>query len=152
VPTALDRIVQRALSKDPVSRFRAADQLGRILIAYKEEGQEATSGLQPVNNILASISSTPAPPGVDTPSGAAPGYNPGTEPTLAPNASQPVYMDDSRRNYPMPPEPAIMHSRGYRAPEPEAVDVVTLLLAIIALVAVLGVVILWIFVWQAYSG
>ncbi len=44
-----------------------------------------------------------------------------------------------------------MRSRGYRPPEPQSADVVTLVLAFVALLAMLGVVILWVFVWQAYS-
>ncbi len=49
VPTSLDRIVQKALSKDPSARYRTADQLGRILIAYKEQGQEVTANVAIAN-------------------------------------------------------------------------------------------------------
>lgn len=161
VPTSLDRIVQKALAKDPSMRYRTADQLGRILIAYKEQGQEATSGVKPVSN-PAPAAAAPVASNVTQP-----GFNPRYEvtgPTLAPNAPMPPvygqgvnapnygYGESSSQLYPVPPEPEIMRSRGYRVAEPPSLDVVTLVLAMIALMAMVGVVILWIFVWQAYSG
>ena len=42
VPTALDDIVRKVLSKEPSLRYRTADQLGRILIGYRQQGQHET--------------------------------------------------------------------------------------------------------------
>jgi hypothetical protein len=45
-----------------------------------------------------------------------------------------------------------MRDSGYFTPvDPPTLDVVTILLAFIALLAVLGMVILWVFVFQAYT-
>lgn len=163
VPTSLDHIVQRVLAKDPRQRFSKAEQLGRVLEAYRNQGHEATSGMVSVQ----------VPPPEPVP--AAQPQNPATaversgntEPTLPPSAAVgPVFPQQqpppavyprpdygSSDSYPyMPPEPAIMRSTGYRrTQEPNSLDVVTLILALVALLAMIGVVILWIFVWQAYS-
>jgi serine/threonine-protein kinase len=145
VPTSLDRIVQKALSKDPSARYRTADQLGRILIAYKEQGQEVTANVL-VGNAAADQGQNPVAASMGAP----------TEPSISPNllTAPPTYVESYYQgdtNFDLPPQPEVMRSRGYRPPEPQSADVVTLVLAFVALLAMLGVVILWIFVWQAYS-
>lgn len=42
LPQELDRILQKVLSKEPSARYRTADQLGRILQKYREAGQQPT--------------------------------------------------------------------------------------------------------------
>ncbi len=42
VPRALDEIVLKVLSKEPAARYRTADQVGRILMAYRESSLMAT--------------------------------------------------------------------------------------------------------------
>lgn len=42
VPVHLDRILQKVLSKEPSSRYRTAEQLGRILASYRRRGQLTT--------------------------------------------------------------------------------------------------------------
>jgi serine/threonine protein kinase len=44
LPEALERVVHKVLAKEPSARYRTADQLGRILISYRERGLELTSG------------------------------------------------------------------------------------------------------------
>jgi serine/threonine-protein kinase len=46
LPEALERVVHKVLAKEPSARYRTADQLGRILISYRERGLEMT-GAQP---------------------------------------------------------------------------------------------------------
>jgi hypothetical protein len=48
--------------------------------------------------------------------------------------------------------PEAIRSRGYRREEPQGLDMVTLILAFVALIAVIGVVVLWIFVFNAWLG
>ncbi len=42
VPDSLAKIVYKTMSKDPVARYRMADQLGHILISYRDRGRENT--------------------------------------------------------------------------------------------------------------
>jgi len=42
VPQALEIIVHKVLAKEPSARYRTADQLGRILISYREQGEGIT--------------------------------------------------------------------------------------------------------------
>ena len=179
IPTDLERIILKALSKDPNARHRSADVLGRILIAYKEKGQDptddqdlpsssapqtqeriiaptaqhqqadsikpdlATAANRPVNQMAGSA--TPQVSGVPYTGSEAVTYTgPAPTPAYDGGVQAPHYQDD----YPDPPD--FMSSRGYRAYEPDAIDWVTIVLAFVALLAVIGVVIMWIFVWQAY--
>jgi serine/threonine protein kinase len=45
VPETLELIVHKVLAKEPAARYRTADHLGRILIAYRQQG-EAWTGAQ----------------------------------------------------------------------------------------------------------
>ncbi|MBP7690833.1 MAG: serine/threonine protein kinase [Anaerolineales bacterium] len=42
VSETLERIVHKVLAKEPAARYRTADQLGRILISYRQQGDELT--------------------------------------------------------------------------------------------------------------
>ncbi|MHB8626220.1 MAG: protein kinase domain-containing protein [Aggregatilineales bacterium] len=42
VPVHLDRIVYKVMAKNPNDRYATADQLGRILIGYKQQGSDQT--------------------------------------------------------------------------------------------------------------
>lgn len=178
VPPQLDNIVQRALSKDPITRYRTADQLGRILIAYKEQGmgegakskavfqnfsipeqtpsQGEAAVVPPIPAVSQSRQSSEVnggwsgQPQYSDPLGI--GTSPAPPPPPAPEAVG-YEMPPPIYNYEEAPQPpTTMYSRGYRQQEAQAVDMVTLVLAVIALIAVLGVVILWIFVFNAYYG
>lgn len=46
VPENLARIVQKVMSKEPTSRYRTADQLGHILISYRDRGRQNTIPVQ----------------------------------------------------------------------------------------------------------
>ncbi|MBN1565883.1 MAG: protein kinase [Anaerolineae bacterium] len=50
VPVHLDRILQKVMSKEPASRYRTADQLGRILISYRRQGQLTTDQVPEVEH------------------------------------------------------------------------------------------------------
>lgn len=45
VPDTLELIVHKVLAKEPSARYRTADQLGRILISYRQEGEGHTGPL-----------------------------------------------------------------------------------------------------------
>jgi serine/threonine-protein kinase len=185
VPTSLDRIVQKVLSKEPSARYRTADQLGRILIAYKEQGREPTAGV-----------SAPSPPGAPAESEASTNRNPSIPAPYAPPLSIPSSSDSTvarpsaAQHGPaaqtMRPEQRGAYDRGYSpsAPAPYQAsledpnyypsdsqsidsqydydaydyveelpfDWVSVVLGFIALLAVCGVVFLWIVVINAYFG
>ncbi len=42
VPEALSRVVYKVMSKEPDQRYRRADQLGQILVSYRQRGQQST--------------------------------------------------------------------------------------------------------------
>jgi serine/threonine-protein kinase len=42
LPVELDRVIRKVLSKEPSTRYRTADQLGRILERYRQQGQQPT--------------------------------------------------------------------------------------------------------------
>jgi serine/threonine-protein kinase len=180
IPTDLERIILKALAKDPNARHRSADVLGRILIAYKEKGHDptddqnsptsgvpqtqeritaptaqhqqqvvpdlATAANRPVNQMAGSQVQASDVPYTGPEAATYAGPTPMPAPAYDRGVQAPYYQED----YPDPPD--FMSSRGYRAYEPDAIDWVTIVLAFVALIAVLGVVIMWIFVWQAYFG
>jgi len=153
----LDRIVQKVLSKEPNARYAQADQLGRILINYRDQGLSKTSG-QPVVPAAPSPS-TPrnAEPAVKSPF-ASPDSPQYTEPKPPPDlshAAQTLPGSNQVLEATAPGQytrPEYMRDSGYFTPvDPPGLDVVTILLAFIAMLAVLGMVILWVFVFQAYT-
>lgn len=216
VPSNLDWVINKVMSKDPSARYRTADQLGRILISYQKQLQEAAAptpastplptapplgpavtqqpGLPqgapppvapsgssgPVVNPLtarppggaASSTAQPVftPPPVVTPP---PPYQPrpagggstpaepmrpvtGTGP-YAPRA--PVSTQPPLASSVPPPSPleSTGGSYGYTPnyplqPLPQRIDPVTIVLGIIALLAVLGLIVLWLIVWSAYTA
>lgn len=175
VPVHLDRILQKVMAKEPASRYRTADQLGRILISYRRQGQVTTDQVaevpedEPRPDMAATLPPTGetsyAPPPSYPP--AAPAYQPPRPPD--PRAEAPTYLYD-RPPYnspatvpamqpvvqapyqpPRPPDP-MLQSR-YRAAEPpQQLDLVTLVLAFIAFIAVVLLIPLWIAVYQAWVG
>jgi serine/threonine-protein kinase len=82
VPETLARIVAKVMSKEPAARYRMADQLGHVLIGYRDQGRQQTTAA-PL------VSPTPPPPLGTTPG--APTM-PGTQavPSSPQPSSQPV--------------------------------------------------------------
>jgi serine/threonine-protein kinase len=48
LPETLERIIHKILAKEPAARYRTADQLGRILISYRERGESLTAAQPPL--------------------------------------------------------------------------------------------------------
>ena len=206
VPVHLDRIVYKVMSKNPNDRYATADQLGRVLIGYKQQGTDQTINQpqvpagQPNPPVVirtappvvpVSPSSRPQ-PGQPIPS--AQGYTPppspaAPAPNYAPQGGPPAY------NYPPPAnstQPATYQpptyqppnayapsgyagnqpgaiGQGYQPPAapapnyqpplpnyglgaaPPVFDLVTIALGVIAVLAVLGLIPLWLAVLSAYS-
>jgi serine/threonine protein kinase len=175
VPVHLDRILQKVMSKEPASRYRTADQLGRILISYRRQGQVTTDQVPEVSNGETPIE-TPEPYQPATAVYAPPPYAQDRAPGLAvpavpdpraeaaPNVySQAPYNPSpatlpgtpavaSQYHQPLRPPDSMIQSR-YRAAEPPPqLDLVTLVLAFLAFIAVMLLIPLWIAVYQAWAG
>jgi serine/threonine-protein kinase len=133
VPQALEIIVHKVLAKEPSARYRTADQLGRILISYREQG-EGITGTQ---------ASAAPPPRVASPTEIPAAHRPqrtrfeAEEPATVPGdlpADEPLRGD------------------AYSAEEEEpGFDWVALALGFVAFVAVAGLIPLWIWVIQVYT-
>ncbi|MCL4236835.1 MAG: protein kinase [Anaerolineae bacterium] len=179
VPEHLDRILLKVLAKEPTSRYRTADQFGRILVSYRRRGQVTTDVVPEVST------ETPFPDTAATvpPSGPLPPVQGGDQalslepaipqpmpaPAGSPRSEVPTYIYSepayrspataqgmaavSRPAYapPQPPDPMIQ-SRYRAVEEPPQLDLVTLVLAFIALMAVMLLIPLWIAVYQAWAG
>jgi len=197
VPVHLDRIVYKVMAKKPNDRYATADQLGRVLIGYKQQGSEQTINqpqvpaagapspqsavVKPAPSLAPVIPVQPAPsrpqPGQPipptpnyAPQAGAPAYFPSPAPTsqTQPATYQPpanAYSGVSGyasaghvqgaigSSYQPPPVPA----PNYQAPPPNygfaprVFDLVTIALAVIAALAVLGLFPLGLAVISAYS-
>jgi serine/threonine-protein kinase len=137
VPQQLDQILQKVLAKEPAARYRTADQLGRILSAYRDSGLQATTTVSlldletPLFEQPTSIYQRPAAPSAPT------GAN---EMAVHPTYGGPVYIGDG-----------IASDTTQRTPA-AARDWVAVVLGILAVVALLGLIPLWYFVYLAYQG
>lgn len=182
VPVHLDRILQKVLSKEPASRYRTADQLGRILISYRRQGQITTDQVpqvandEPHSDMAPTVPPTSSPVHVGSSYDYAGGYS-STPPTVgtppAPYASEaatnvytnhysnsrattpgmPAVTAPQQRYQPPPRAPEVMIQSRYRAAEPpQQLDLVTLVLAFLAFIAVILLIPLWIAVYQAWLG
>jgi eukaryotic-like serine/threonine-protein kinase len=168
IPEQLDRIVQKVLSKEPGARYRVADQLGRILTSYRDQGLGKTNNHNFVvqkpeleATAIPAVSPPPqsgprspfAPPGsaqhVPFQSVAQTQQNPmsSSPPTMP--AGQPYVYDPNAAGYTRPDYS--LRETGYYTPiDPPGLDMVTVLLGLIAFIAVIGMILLWFFVFQAY--
>ncbi len=121
VPDTLELIVHKVLAKEPSARYRTADQLGRILISYRQEGEGHTGPLS---------ASTP-------PAGVPASQRPAVAATVAATprpAAQPIAADALAD--PHPPE--------------ESIDWIALGLGFLAFIMVAGLIPLWAWVYQMW--
>lgn len=135
VPETLERIVHKVLAKEPSARYRTADQLGRILISFRQQGDALVLG----------SGSTPA---EAQPRAAIPAT--ASAPTAAPlprrtNAGTPAY--------PPPPAPVVTAGPVAEALEEseEGLDWIAVGLGFLAVLAVVGLIPLYILVYLAYA-
>lgn len=124
----LEGIVMRALAKDPAQRYRDADQFARALSAYALQSEEHTL----VN--LPPVAPPPAPP-------------------PAPVAQRPVSQPAAGTPGASNPTPTITASAAppLATPVQTGPDVLLWLLAAIAFLCVLGLIPLYVLVYQAYQ-
>lgn len=180
IAEALASIVYKVMSKEPASRYRMADQLGNILVSYRDRNRQSSSvsipAAPPRNNAptLQNQSPVPQPP--------APVWQPAQPQSVVPpppgyvrndpNATQQYGLaPDAPNAYGAPAAPApfvpnapserlaqsgFYNSQQYYSQEvestPSALDIVTIALAILAFFAVACLIPLYIAVFQARFG
>lgn len=160
VPLQLESIVRRALAKDPAQRYRDADQLARVLVAYLQQGEEQTLG-QPT---YPTLSSRPVAPSQSQPRA------PALSPPLSqgqPRAGRPVTPGGMSASQGISRSAAAYPATGSTLPDatsfsgpaaptapPRAeggTDLLVWLLGAVAVLCVLGLIPLYAFVIRAYS-
>jgi eukaryotic-like serine/threonine-protein kinase len=170
VPANVDWIVSKVMSKEPSARYRTADQLGRILISYQKQLENPASPA-PVEPAVsqASVTVPPAQPAVTYQSSYTP---PPQQPqqfyTSAPRPvsgntpaepARPVTGQSGNYAYPSDATGGASGTGGMRAnapnyqyaSAPSHINMATIVLGCLAFLAVLGLIALWLVVWNAYT-
>lgn len=135
VPAQLEQIINKVLSKEPAGRYRTADQLGRILETYQSSSLQTTGPIAPVQVEADSTQPTPV---VTTPINA--------RPTEMYERPQPTPHPQRVPTAELKTEPPGV----LRIPledESRQTDWPIILLALAAIVSLLGLIPLWIAVY-----
>ena len=134
LPETLERVVHKVLAKEPSARYRTADQLGRILISYRERGLETTGGQPPAETPVHGAPPLPGlPPAPEILPEAPTAYR---QPSRSQAAGVTVRSGDDLP----PPE----------YPQDEGLDWVAVALGFLAFVSVAGLIPFWAYVASVY--
>jgi serine/threonine-protein kinase len=124
IPTALEQIILKVLSKEPAARYRTADQLGRVLLRF---GTQRDASPPPSLSL--------------TPEAASTYQRPETQPTQVSTPPLPVMTS------PPPPE-TIVPAPDMFLPD---IDWASVGLGLLALLAVGGLIPFWIYIFFLYN-
>lgn len=146
IPSALEEIVMKVLSKEPSARYRTADQLGRVLQRFgslPDFKAEAEPVSQPVASpsvitIKQEIAERLSPPSQPRPA---------IQPELGPVQT---YSSPYPYQTQTPPEPALNNNFGVEESVLETIDWVAVGLGLLAVVAVGGLFPFWLMVYFSY--
>ena len=160
VPRKLSHIIRKVMAKEPSARYRTADQLGRILISYREQGEQTTDRQAPAA-VAQTTQQRPIPP--QPASAPPPAATPGASATM-PAAGVPTQPAAAPAQQAAPPvvapRPAGEATAGRYAeplsawpgqPARTPVDWIAVILGIAAVIAVLGLVPVWAYVYHLYA-
>ncbi len=169
LPQELDRIIRKVLSKEPSARYRTADQLGRILKTYREQGVQPTSSFVVTpSDQMHPLSPPPAPSSAlldTTPSGMPTrrqAEQQDTLPGLPPIDVESAYERSRAQRVP-PTQPVYTPPSSPYAPshytsppvieeeEAPGLDIENILLGILAAVAIIGLIPLWLTVYFTFT-
>jgi serine/threonine protein kinase len=141
VPDQLDQIVDKVLSKEPSGRYRTAEQLGRVLNSYRLNSVEETGPVEAItpNNLEVEELVTAAHV-IDRQVTEPPQATPKDENKAGSNLVDGGQPDLAADLYLPVPEEGL------------AIDRTAVVLAIIALVSLLGLIPLWYLVFQQYTS
>ena len=136
VPEQMELIVDKVLSKEPAGRYRTAGQLGRVLTTYRKNSQSETGPVSAMD--VATVAAVTAP--------------------LSEQKTQ-IFPKPKRSEMfsSVPEEKTVSSEQGasYGAlfsTEERGPDWLAIGLGIMALIALLGLIPLWYFVYVAYAG
>jgi serine/threonine-protein kinase len=149
VPAQLDQILRKVLAKEPAARYRTADQFGRILSAYRESSLQATG---PV-----AVAGSPGAGPVSILDLAPPTYEQQTAlyPQAGGRPSATTVPEIAIHDGAWPEMDSISNAQTALYPSAGKAgerDWVAIVLGVLAVVAMLGLIPLWYFVYLAYRG
>jgi eukaryotic-like serine/threonine-protein kinase len=135
IPIPLEQIMIKVLAKEPSSRYRTADQLGRVLTNFVQQPQPVRpSFLAPGNQTTVPPGMAPQPPSPPLPQLIAP-----------PEPSVTVLQGPANTTvHQATPELVVISTQEYRT----GADYLTWLLALLALVALIGLIPFWLWVYS----
>jgi serine/threonine protein kinase len=157
LPQELDRIVRKLMAKEPATRYRTADQLGRILTQYRQQGEQPTTSSFVVKP--SHVSPPPAPKPGDTIPSPSTQQAPAAEPTISssgytprPRANPEAYAHPTfqSRYYPGA-SGADLPDEYFEEEFVPGVDVYGIVLGVLAAVAVLGLIPLWLTILLTFT-
>jgi eukaryotic-like serine/threonine-protein kinase len=134
IPSALEEILMKVLSKEPAARYRTADQLGRVL---KKFGTLPDPQPEPVSPSVITLNPDVAERITNQ------GRTPPPQPIPAP---APVYQP--QYTPPTQPEPASTYAAGSEA---EEIDWVSVGLGLLAVLAVGGLIPFWLMIYLTFN-
>jgi serine/threonine-protein kinase len=141
LPPELDRVIRKVLAKEPSTRYRTADQMGRILEKYREQGQQPTatfvvkpSSVAPQSELTPLVAGPPAAPTLE----ALPPLDFGR------TVGRQAYQSDSFSGYDD-------EYGDYHQAFIPGVDIYGIILGVLAAVAVLGLIPVWLAVFLTFS-
>ncbi|HRQ40646.1 MAG TPA: protein kinase [Chloroflexota bacterium] len=152
VPRQLEQIINKLLAKEPAGRYRTAGQLGRILSTYKDRSQAETGTVYPAPLVAAAHQT---PPGTLPPTAVSPGPTPAASPANVPIAEQKTQIYYHAADGDESPTQSTPAQRVIRIPVADAApgnDWTAIALGVIALIALLGLIPLWLMVYLAWTG
>jgi len=143
IPPALDEIILKVLSKEPSARYRTADQLGRVLMTFNEQLSPQPASNQPVSKPLPSRPVSQ--PQQET-----------TEPGTTHPSPTPAGIV---RQVPKPPRPVQVTAQPLTSTQAETqtsenpldIDWITLILGLVAFLAVGGLIPFCLWIYLVYN-
>jgi serine/threonine-protein kinase len=138
VPEQLELIVDKVLAKEPSGRYRTAGQLGQVLSSYRSSSQAETGPFVSIATTAAAITE--------------PGMPVSEQPTqIFPKPQQTFPTGNEWQKDTVAVEQAAAFTAAV-PPENSGNDWLAIGLGVIALIALLGLIPLWYFVYIAYAG
>ncbi len=142
VPEQLDEIILKVMSKEPAARYRTADQLGRILIAYRASSLQATGA-------VSLMDMAPPTPVYEQPTAV---FKIPVEGAAAAAAIGMVRPETETGGVASNPPESSWPDQVYPVEPEDERDWVAISLGLLAVLALTGLIPLWYFVYQAWTS